>query len=94
MIQINEPIILANSQIIQIIGFNMSRSQVKEDLKDWTGTITYKTFDENGKCLSTKVKSIKKEEWNEFWSNFNNGTYLYNKLELGSAQNSESEFIN
>ena len=88
MINLNKQIILANSQKIVITGFNM------EKIKQWQGYIKYQILDENDKVVENKIFWIPTRDWNAFWASFNNGTFLYNQLGLGTAPDSETDFIN
>lgn len=92
MLEINEPIVLANSQKVEISGFSMSRDSKGQ----WFASIRFVIKDENGKYINYKSINIKPEEWNDFWESFNNGRFLYQKafLELEVPESVESDFEN
>ena len=42
--------------------------------------VSFDKIDQNGKKIDTVSITYKNDEYNTFWTNFNNGTYLYSEL--------------
>ena len=61
--------------------------------------VKYEVFNENNERINTITLLYSEEEYNEWWSNFTNGTFLYRELNRKrdlnvEVEDSEDEFLN
>jgi hypothetical protein len=92
--QIDQPIILATSQNVTCTGFSMLKLGAL-----WTADITFSISDENGHFVKTDSVNISADKWNDFWSNFTSGAFLYQTLITdqgitATAPATDSDFVN
>lgn len=97
MLTINQPIVLANSHTIEVIGIHISRENY---YPHWQAVITLAIRNEKGEDLKQDIIRYQGEDFNTFWINFNSGKFLYdeyvskNALALTVPSNVEDDFTN
>jgi hypothetical protein len=89
MLNINKPIILATSQVVSCTSFSMSKTPQGK----WTANINFSISDENGAPIDTKSINVAEDAWNNFWTNFTSGTFLYQQYSP-DATAQEGDFTN
>ena len=100
MIEINQPIILANRQIIKFDSIEISRRKAVPLYNEGlTAILKFEVCDENGKHIEMKTFIYRGNDFNEFWNSFNTGTFLYEELKRNAnldiiVSDSEAEFLN
>lgn len=95
MINIQEQIKI--EQITYSIG---SVNLIKTRDRGWIAELMFEKFDSNNNLIGTKIISKTGQDYNEFWNNFNSGSYLMElliqeeKLNIKLSSDLENEFIN
>jgi hypothetical protein len=94
MININEPKIIANTQIIKFnyLIITTTTNGMRAD-------VFYNIFDENNKLVDEVAISYEGVSFNAWWAGFNSGTFLYEQYAEKNninetVPNSEVEFEN
>lgn len=96
MIQINQPVILANKQVISFDEYRLS--------KDFEGRmqseIRFLVRGDDGKLIRPIMIVLQGDAHNNFWNSFNTGASLYELLAqkegltFSSDSETEKEFVN
>ena len=95
-IELNEPKIIATTQKIVFKGLHINRDSADK----LNATVTFEILDENGKQVSHEFLNYSGEEFNQFWNDFNSGTFLYQNLAIKKSLNPlennsmEDDFVN
>lgn len=95
-IELNEPKIIATTQKIVFQSILIHRDTAGQ----LNAQVTFNVLDENGNLVSNEQLRYSGEEFNQFWSDFNSGTYLYQTLaqqkSINPPENNsmEDDFIN
>ena len=92
---INEPIILTEEQNKSFQTLVIAKNQENELI----ARITFTISDNNGTIVKDETLTYTGIAFNEFWSNFNSGKYLYeeltkNEIDVTVSDDVESDFIN
>lgn len=92
--QIDQPIILATSQNVTCTGFNMVKRESK-----WSASIAFDVYDQNNQFVKSMTVGVPTDKWNDFWTNFTSGAFLYQTLITdqsitATAPTSDSDFVN
>lgn len=96
MIEINKQVILANKQIITFNEYTL-RVDMEGKLES---RIVFMIKSESGQLIRPIAIHLNGEEHNEFWKNFNDGSYLYKILaqregvEFTASEEVENSFLN
>jgi hypothetical protein len=94
-IELNQPVVIANNQKIECTSIILNKNE-----KGWCAEINFSILNEEGQQIGKKSIEYKEEEFNNFWSNFNSGKYLYdelinkNNLQINSSEELEHDFEN
>jgi hypothetical protein len=95
-INIDEPIILADSQKIIFDTLQITR----DEQGVLSAIIIFMVRNQNGMRLDNKTITIKPDQWNHFWTNFTSGSFVYAKvlallgIETPPDASVELDFIN
>lgn len=95
MLTINEPITIAS---IQNIKFNELHITGGNEGK-LNAVISFIVTNENGEIVDTKIVRIDVNDFNDFWTKFNTGIFIYEQLsKVGVKQaidaSVEADFVN
>jgi hypothetical protein len=96
VIQINEQLVIAESQIYSIREVYIWRDYHSNEIN---ARITFDKLNEKGERINSEILTYTGLDFNVFWNNFNSGTFLYEELKskLGLQLNvpdSEQDFVN
>jgi hypothetical protein len=96
MVTINEQIILANEQRYEFSRLVISR----QSDNSLVGEVLFNIRNENNDVVKTASYRLAGEEFNTWWANFNNGTYLFQYLftklqkDVTLNESVEASFVN
>lgn len=74
-LEINEPKVVAQSQKYSFESVTIRKINTK-----LSAILTFGVYDESNKRIDTVTKLYTDDEFNEFWTNFNSGKFLYEEL--------------